>query len=258
MAREAARELNEAHCRECRDWSGAGNRLGVDCRLDGRRPGLPRPRLLQDLRSVSQRVLLVVISVDRYHAVLRPLSVTEAKRRVRLMLWAAWIGSGVCSVPQTMIFHVEKHPEYPWFEQCVTFNSFPSPTVELMYNVAGFLAMYAVPLCTIVFCYGSIVIVLYRKDGRPCRKIHFTYTKFCANFFAAVKCDRCWRKRLGSSPEIRGRLSRFAGKEFLERLTPGANEALDETSRFTDRERRRRGGGASWPIGQLRRLKGAS
>ncbi|XP_063596060.1 gonadotropin-releasing hormone receptor-like [Penaeus indicus] len=108
--------------------------------------------------------LLVVISVDRYHAVLRPLSVTEAKRRVRLMLWAAWIGSGVCSVPQTMIFHVEQHPEYPWFEQCVTFNSFPSPTVELMYNVAGFLAMYAIPLCTIVFCYGSIVIVLYRKD----------------------------------------------------------------------------------------------
>ncbi|KAK8728615.1 hypothetical protein OTU49_009049, partial [Cherax quadricarinatus] len=35
----------------------------------------------------------------------------------------------------------------------------------MLYNVAGFLAMYAIPLFTIVFCYGSIVIVLYRKDG---------------------------------------------------------------------------------------------
>ncbi|XP_042206520.1 gonadotropin-releasing hormone receptor-like [Homarus americanus] len=108
--------------------------------------------------------LLVAISVDRYYAVLRPLTVMEAKRRVRLMLWGAWGASGVCSIPQTLIFHVESHPDHPWFEQCVTFHSFPSPTYELLYNVAGFLAMYAIPLLTIIFCYGSIVIVLYRKD----------------------------------------------------------------------------------------------
>ncbi|KAK7065923.1 hypothetical protein SK128_018509 [Halocaridina rubra] len=44
--------------------------------------------------------LLVVISIDRYHAVLRPLTVTEAKRRVRLMLWLAWGASVACSIPQ--------------------------------------------------------------------------------------------------------------------------------------------------------------
>ncbi|XP_045585574.1 gonadotropin-releasing hormone receptor [Procambarus clarkii] len=108
--------------------------------------------------------LLVAISVDRYYSVLRPLTVMEAKRRVRLMLWMAWGASGVCSIPQTVIFHVEQHPDHPWFEQCVTFHSFPSPTYELLYNVAGFIAMYAIPLLTILFCYGSIVIVLYRKD----------------------------------------------------------------------------------------------
>ncbi|KAK7065922.1 hypothetical protein SK128_018508, partial [Halocaridina rubra] len=65
---------------------------------------------------------------------------------------------------KSIIFHVEKHPDFPGFEQCVTFNSFPSPTYELIYNIAGFVAMYALPLTTIVICYGSIVIVLYRKD----------------------------------------------------------------------------------------------
>ncbi|KAK7017018.1 hypothetical protein SK128_019762 [Halocaridina rubra] len=108
--------------------------------------------------------LLVVISIDRYHAVLRPLTVTEAKRRVRIMLWMAWGASVSFSAPQMIIFHVEKHPEFPWFEQCVTFNSFPSPTYELIYMAVGFVAMYALPLTTIVFCYGSIVIVLYKKD----------------------------------------------------------------------------------------------
>ncbi|XP_066983882.1 adipokinetic hormone/corazonin-related peptide receptor variant I-like [Macrobrachium rosenbergii] len=108
--------------------------------------------------------LLVVISIDRYHAVLRPLTVTEAKRRVRIMLGVAWAASVAFSTPQMFIFHVEAHPEFPWFQQCVTFNSFPSPTYELVYIVAGFVAMYALPLTTIVICYGSIVIVLYRKD----------------------------------------------------------------------------------------------
>ncbi|KAK8728612.1 hypothetical protein OTU49_009046, partial [Cherax quadricarinatus] len=44
--------------------------------------------------------LLVAISVDRYYSVLRPLTVMEAKRRVRLMLWVAWGASGLCSIPQ--------------------------------------------------------------------------------------------------------------------------------------------------------------
>ena len=64
-----------------------------------------------------------------------------------------------------IIFHVEIHPEYPWFQQCVTFHSFPSPAYELAYNVAGFVAMYALPLLTILFCYGSIVCALYKKIG---------------------------------------------------------------------------------------------
>ena len=65
-----------------------------------------------------------------------------------------------------LIFHVEKHPKFPSFEQCVTFNSFPNQAVEQAYNFVGFVAMYAIPLSTILFCYGSIVCVLYRNLGK--------------------------------------------------------------------------------------------
>ncbi|KAK8381539.1 hypothetical protein O3P69_018552 [Scylla paramamosain] len=84
----------------------------------------------------------VLKSIAGYHAVLRPLTVTEAKRRVRLMLWGAWTASGVCSLPQAVIFHVETHPQHEWFRQCVTFNSFATPTHELLYNISGFIFMY--------------------------------------------------------------------------------------------------------------------
>ncbi|KAK4323009.1 hypothetical protein Pmani_006269 [Petrolisthes manimaculis] len=110
--------------------------------------------------------LLVVISIDRYYAVLRPLTVTEAKRGMRRMLWVAWMASILCSLPQALIFHVERHPDHPDFEQCVTFHSFPSHVYELIYNVTGFVFMYAVPLVTIVVCYGSILVAIFNRDDR--------------------------------------------------------------------------------------------
>ncbi len=44
--------------------------------------------------------LLVCISLDRYFAVLKPLSLPEANKRGRYMLYAAWTGSFLCSFPQ--------------------------------------------------------------------------------------------------------------------------------------------------------------
>ena len=46
--------------------------------------------------------LLVCISLDRYFAVLKPLTLPEANRRGRIMLYAAWGGSILCSFPQVM------------------------------------------------------------------------------------------------------------------------------------------------------------
>lgn len=63
---------------------------------------------------------------------------------------------------QAIIFHVEKHPDFAWFEQCVTFDAFPDPRYELAYNLAGTVAMYLGPLAAIAFCYGAIVLRIYR------------------------------------------------------------------------------------------------
>ncbi|KAF2358697.1 G protein-coupled receptor rhodopsin-like, partial [Trinorchestia longiramus] len=105
--------------------------------------------------------LLTVISLDRYSAVLHPLTVTTARRRLRKLILAAWMMAALCSLPQAFIFHVEKHPEHTWFEQCVTFNAFPDSRYELAYNLAGTVAMYLGPLFTIIFCYGAIVLRIY-------------------------------------------------------------------------------------------------
>lgn len=44
--------------------------------------------------------ILVAISVDRYCAIARPLSVQTAERRGRIMLAVAWILSALASLPQ--------------------------------------------------------------------------------------------------------------------------------------------------------------
>ncbi|ODM93171.1 Gonadotropin-releasing hormone II receptor [Orchesella cincta] len=105
--------------------------------------------------------MLVGISLDRYVAVLKPLKNADANKRARILISSAWIASTVFSLPQSFIFHVEKHPKFKWYEQCVTFNSFPSRVVELFYNFFGFFFLYGFPLVMIIFCYSSILLKIY-------------------------------------------------------------------------------------------------
>lgn len=49
--------------------------------------------------------IVMCISFDRYFAVLRPLALPEANKRGRLMLYLAWGGSFVCSLPQVSLAH---------------------------------------------------------------------------------------------------------------------------------------------------------
>lgn len=47
--------------------------------------------------------ILVVISLDRYFAILYPLSLNDADKRGKIMLALAWIFSAVASIPQVML-----------------------------------------------------------------------------------------------------------------------------------------------------------
>ncbi|CAL1289484.1 unnamed protein product [Larinioides sclopetarius] len=108
--------------------------------------------------------VLVCISLDRYFAILYPLKVNDAQRRGKIMLGLAWTTSILCSIPQSVIFHVETHPEYPQFVQCVSFNFFPTLYHKMAYNIFCLLAVYGVPLSVIIFCYSRILWEISRRS----------------------------------------------------------------------------------------------
>ncbi|KAH3841735.1 hypothetical protein DPMN_115210 [Dreissena polymorpha] len=107
--------------------------------------------------------VLVVISLDRYFAILHPLSLNDADKRGKIMLCFAWLFSVVASSPQSVIFHLEAHPDHRWFKQCVTFNFFPTPSHELVYNLSFMIAMYGLPLGIITLSYVLILREISKK-----------------------------------------------------------------------------------------------
>ncbi|GIX66976.1 gonadotropin-releasing hormone II receptor [Caerostris extrusa] len=64
----------------------------------------------------------------------------------------------------SVIFHVENHPEFPQFVQCVSFNFFPTP-----YHKNGVQYLLSAgclrgSLAIIIFCYSSILWVISRRS----------------------------------------------------------------------------------------------
>ncbi|XP_023314623.1 gonadotropin-releasing hormone II receptor-like isoform X1 [Trichogramma pretiosum] len=108
--------------------------------------------------------ILICVSLDRYFAVLYPLRMTVARRRGKMMLTVAWIFSIFCAVPQSIFFHVQKHPEHSNFTQCVTFNSFSSDLAENTYNVFCIVTMYFFPLVIICCVYLRILWEISSKS----------------------------------------------------------------------------------------------
>lgn len=132
--------------------------------------------------------ILMCISLDRYYAVVHPLSITNAGIRCRYMIATAWISSLLCSLPQSLIFHVETHPIFNWYQQCVTFNSFPNPEWELAYNYFGFVFLYAIPLFTIVVCYLCILCKIWRVNSEKKRRGMDFWGKYFTIFPCEVTC----------------------------------------------------------------------
>lgn len=73
-------------------------------------------RLLMYLRLLAMYAsafVTVVISLDRQAAILRPLAITRARRRNRIMLYVAWLLSAGLSVPQVPVPRASLQPRAP-------------------------------------------------------------------------------------------------------------------------------------------------
>ncbi|XP_064204528.1 gonadotropin-releasing hormone II receptor-like [Anguilla rostrata] len=120
----------------------------------------------------SAAFILVVISLDRHRAILRPFDVLDARRRNRHMLLLAWALSLLLASPQLFIFRAIK-AEGVDFTQCVTHGSFQKRWQETVYNMFHFVTLYVVPLLVMSCCYTRILMEISRqmrksKDGEVC------------------------------------------------------------------------------------------
>uniref|UniRef100_A0A3P8ZR21 Type II GnRH receptor n=1 Tax=Esox lucius TaxID=8010 RepID=A0A3P8ZR21_ESOLU len=93
----------------------------------------------------SSAFILVVISLDRHHAILHPLDSLSSHHRNRRMLGLAWGLSVLLALPQLFIFRAIK-VEGVDFTQCVTHGSFKERWQETVYNMFYFVTLYVFPL----------------------------------------------------------------------------------------------------------------
>ncbi|KAM3614155.1 uncharacterized protein V6R79_010931 [Siganus canaliculatus] len=109
--------------------------------------------------------VLVVISVDRHHAILRPLDALNAQRRNRRLLLLAWSLSILLASPQLLVFRVVR-VEAADFTQCVTHGSFSRRWQETLYNMLHFSSLYVLPLLAMSCCYSRILLHIHRLHQR--------------------------------------------------------------------------------------------
>ncbi|KAL1491477.1 hypothetical protein ABEB36_012071 [Hypothenemus hampei] len=140
----------------------------VGWRLTGRWiAGNAACKIVQFMRALGPYLssnVLVCISLDRYFAVMYPLRVNAARKRGKIMLFVAWGASLIYCVPQCFVYHVKHHPDYVDFKQCVTFGSFSSEFMELMYNIISILLLYFIPLFVIIVAYSCILAEVTRTS----------------------------------------------------------------------------------------------
>ena len=90
------------------------------------------------------------------------------------MITTAWILSGICAIPQLLVFRVLKHPEWKEFYQCTTMgyfeNVFNNNTImthqqaQNIHNSFFLVVVYMVPLGVIIATYAAILWKMFKSS----------------------------------------------------------------------------------------------
>ncbi|XP_055342265.1 gonadotropin-releasing hormone receptor-like [Paramacrobiotus metropolitanus] len=125
-------------------------------------------KYMQMFSLYASTFIIVTISLDRCIAVLFPISRFDQHRLVKVFVSIAWGFAGICSVPQIIIFSVQKAPftlsDIEDFYQCVTHGAYSAEWQEPAYVVFTFTIMFAVPLLLIIPNYILICVRITQES----------------------------------------------------------------------------------------------
>ncbi|XP_055345611.1 gonadotropin-releasing hormone receptor-like [Paramacrobiotus metropolitanus] len=125
-------------------------------------------KFMQMFGLFATTLTLTGMSVERCITVIFPISKSGRHltlRRSRTIAGFVWVIAGVCSIPQAIIFHVERAPICVDFYQCVTHGSYSSDQQELAYNMLILCLMFIVPLVVICVCY-ILIFASFTKEAQ--------------------------------------------------------------------------------------------
>lgn len=107
--------------------------------------------------------MLVMTAIDRYRAVCHPLSAfnSSSKSTLYVMIFAAYVISGILSLPQPIIFKIQEAEIGSGVLEC--WVNFDPPWTMNLYVMSFTLAIYIVPLLILVFAYISICRTIWKK-----------------------------------------------------------------------------------------------
>ncbi|KAL3866430.1 hypothetical protein ACJMK2_043727 [Sinanodonta woodiana] len=182
--------------------------------------------------------VLVTISLDRYFAILHPLSLNDADRRGKIMLAFAWIFSAVASIPQTIfqfsvsVFALCWTPYFVvsawwWFDRETAKN--------LDGRVQKGLFMFAVSnSCMNPIVYGIFTIKFKREFMRCCCCMRTNFRQMKNMAFTSVGNYVAWQgQHVHNSSPLTVPIPDKARKTYspkLLRSLPGRFGTLSETS----------------------------
>ena len=112
--------------------------------------------------------VMMVISVDRWSAIIHPLTHRANPRRTKIMLAMAWLLTLVFSIPNSFVYQLKTNP-HTENRKCEAYYINDSPEhssdqMELLYEAFVLTLTCLLPLITMLGCYTSMIVHLYRRS----------------------------------------------------------------------------------------------